>query len=77
MSLKKEEKMPEHEIKTCQRCGKTFECKVGNITQCQCYEVKLTYEETQKMREEYDECLCAACMLDLQIKYRKEQIQKS
>ena len=54
--------MPRHEQKFCPRCGKSFECKVGNVLQCQCMQVSLTPAERAFMQEQYDDCLCAACM---------------
>jgi iron complex transport system substrate-binding protein len=35
-----------HEHKICPRCSGLFECKVGSITKCQCYEIQLSIEET-------------------------------
>lgn len=37
--------MPQHEDKYCQKCGKLFDCKLGSITQCHCFGVKLSREE--------------------------------
>ncbi|PWJ40852.1 cysteine-rich CWC family protein [Sediminitomix flava] len=58
--------MPSHETKKCLRCGAGFECKAGNITQCQCFTVQLTKEEMEYVSEKYDECLCASCLKALQ-----------
>lgn len=61
--------MPYHEPKTCPRCGNAFECKAGDITQCQCYGIQLTTEERAFMEERYKDCLCRNCLLDLKNKY--------
>ncbi len=55
--------MASHETKKCERCGTLFECKVGNILECQCYAVQLTAEEKAYISEKrYSDCLCAACL---------------
>ena len=58
--------MSNHETKTCPRCGRAFECKPGNITQCQCYGLRLDAELQQQVAAEYDDCLCAACLTEIQ-----------
>lgn len=65
-----------YEMKTCPRCGKTFECKPGNITQCQCYRVSLTREESVFIKEIYDDCLCAECLESLKIIYKQKRTIK-
>jgi nicotinate-nucleotide--dimethylbenzimidazole phosphoribosyltransferase len=58
--------MASHETKQCERCGALFECKVGNILECQCYGVQLTGEEkTYISQKRYSDCLCAACLKNL------------
>jgi nicotinate-nucleotide--dimethylbenzimidazole phosphoribosyltransferase len=55
--------MASHEIKKCECCGTLFECKVGNILECQCYAVQLTEAEKAYISEKrYNDCLCAACL---------------
>ncbi|PUZ24459.1 Cysteine-rich CWC [Chitinophaga costaii] len=54
-----------HESVDCARCGAHFECKVGNITQCQCQAVTLTDEDRRYIRTQYETCLCAKCLLAL------------
>ena len=51
-----------HETKTCPRCSAVFECKVGDITKCQCYTVRLNDAERDFIARNYTDCLCAACM---------------
>lgn len=63
--------MPHHENKNCPRCQQAFECKVGNIKQCQCYGIKLKNEEQAFISAQYNDCLCANCIRDLRTKYNE------
>jgi len=54
--------MCEHEIKSCPRCKKPFECKAGNITQCQCYGIELTAELKAFIETRFNDCLCRDCL---------------
>ncbi len=64
--------MASHETKKCERCGNFFECKVGNILECQCYAVPLNEREKGFISEQgYSDCLCAACLLNLKQQYNK------
>ena len=59
-----------HEIKACPRCGKSFECKQGDITHCQCFGLKISHEEEAYITEKYpDQCLCRDCLQQLQSRY--------
>lgn len=64
-----------HETKNCPRCGKTFECKPGNITQCQCFGMELTIEEKAFIEQRYNDCLCRSCLEQLknQVELFKEK----
>ncbi len=62
--------MPQHKIKNCPRCGRTFECKLGSILLCQCSEIKLTQEERALIQTQYQDCLCIQCL-----KVLKEQVK--
>jgi hypothetical protein len=57
--------MNKHEEKYCPRCRAAFECKPGNITQCQCYEVKVGPELKAYIEQRYSDCLCRNCLLHL------------
>ncbi len=57
--------MTKHEIKTCPKCTRPFECKTGDILNCQCQSVKLTQQHRDYIFEQFDECLCASCMRKL------------
>lgn len=61
--------MCQHETKTCQRCNTAFECKSGSITQCQCFEIKLTMEQRAYLEQRYTDCLCRKCLRELQEEY--------
>lgn len=50
-----------HEVKVCPRCGLQFECKQGEINQCQCYGISFTTEALTEIGE-YKDCLCRACL---------------
>ena len=54
-----------HEIINCARCELTFECKVGSITQCQCYGIILTEEMQQYINKQFAGCLCLSCIKNL------------
>ncbi len=58
-----------HEAKHCPRCNKSFECKVGNITHCQCYAVKLSDDERDFINKRFNDCLCADCMIAMKSEY--------
>jgi len=58
--------MCQHETKHCPRCKKTFECKPGNITQCQCFGITLTAEQKAYIEQRYNDCLCRGCLVQLQ-----------
>ena len=57
--------MCKHEAKTCPRCQAAFECKVGDITRCQCYGLCFTPEEKTFITERFEDCLCRQCLLEL------------
>jgi hypothetical protein len=61
--------MCKHEEKSCPRCGVKFECKVGDITNCQCYGIQLNVEEEAFVASQYNECLCRNCLLQLKQRY--------
>ena len=59
--------MCSHEKKPCPRCGKNFECKAGNISQCQCFGFTLTDELKAYLEQRYSDCLCKNCLEYLQL----------
>jgi hypothetical protein len=58
-----------HESKKCDRCNEVFECKAGNIAQCQCYPALLTVEERDFIGERFADCLCFICLMRLKQEY--------
>ena len=61
--------MCKHEDKNCPRCGILFECKVGNITQCQCNGILINTEEQQYIFKQFNDCLCFSCILAIRLEY--------
>lgn len=57
--------MCKHEEKHCPRCNSIFECKPGNIMQCQCSTIKLTEAVKLFIQKEYNDCLCLNCLEQL------------
>jgi Cysteine-rich CWC len=55
-----------HETKYCPRCKQAFECKPGNIMQCQCYAIELTAEVKAYIEQRFNDCLCRNCLQLLQ-----------
>lgn len=55
---------PEHKV--CPRCQKEFDCKPGNITECQCFGLQLSIEQRAYIEQRYVDCLCRECLLTLQ-----------
>ena len=58
--------MPKHEKKQCPRCSSEFECKTGSILLCQCSKIELTQEQLEYSNSKYNDCLCLACLKELQ-----------
>jgi hypothetical protein len=56
-----------HELKYCPRCHSGFECKAGSILLCQCNAVLLTEREKEYLSNNYNDCLCAACLIELKL----------
>jgi hypothetical protein len=62
--------MIKHEIIPCERCGGNIECKANAYIKCQCSVVQLNLNEVQYIAENYEGCMCAKCLLELQEEYR-------
>jgi Cysteine-rich CWC len=58
-----------HEQKNCPRCENVFECKVGDVANCQCSQFKLDAGEIAFIEELYDDCLCISCIHELRRRY--------
>lgn len=61
--------MPQHETKMCERCNEQFECKCGDIINCDCSKVQLSVEERAFIESRYTDCLCVHCLLQLRNRY--------
>lgn len=59
--------MSSHESRGCPRCGKPFECKPANISQCQCFGIVISAELREFMEKRYTDCLCRECLEHLQV----------
>ncbi len=57
--------MPQHEAKRCERCNTVFECKPGDITNCQCFGIELRDAARQYIAIHYHDCICRKCLLQL------------
>ena len=66
--------MCQHETKSCGRCHQTFECKVGNITQCQCNGIRFNEEEKTYITTNYIDCLCRECLLAIKNEIRHKPV---
>jgi len=62
------------ENKYCPNCGVAFECKVDNITQCQCFGVTLNSEVQQYLRKQFAGCICLNCLKKFSKKYDQPSI---
>lgn len=51
--------------KICPRCGITFQCRMDDIEQCQCYGIQLKPETQLAIREKYSDCLCSSCLMEI------------
>jgi len=52
-----------HEPKYCPRCNALFECKPGDVANCQCSEVIVSTETRNILAKSYwNDCLCKQCL---------------
>lgn len=66
--------MCKHEEKQCPICRVSFECKPGNITQCQCFGIHFSENEKLLIGQTYTDCLCRQCLLQLKNEIASEQL---
>lgn len=52
--------------KTCSRCNTIFDCNSESIESCQCYSIHLSENTKNQLREQYQDCLCNNCLLEIQ-----------
>ncbi|WP_420870112.1 cysteine-rich CWC family protein [Catalinimonas alkaloidigena] len=62
-----------HETKYCHRCMEAFECKPGNIGECQCFGLRLTDSAKEYIFEHYSACLCRNCLEEIGQKLEAEK----
>lgn len=65
-----------HEPKACSRCEIVFECKVGNVSTCQCQAVVLTDDIQKLIQKDFEDCLCADCLKELRRAYYFKSLQE-
>ena len=61
-------KITKHEIIVCKRCGSRFECKVGDVSNCQCSTISLSDATRKFLDNNYFGCLCARCLTEIEDK---------
>jgi len=66
-------KTSKHETKTCPHCQKNFECKCGDVINCQCETIELKQQHRDYIFKQYDDCLCASCMAFMRSEYNISQ----
>lgn len=72
--------MPCHETKSCPRCHAAFECKVGNVAECQCNGISFSDAEKDYIAQSYADCLCRKCLLEIghemRVKHFNEKVNQ-
>ncbi len=58
--------MTRNAIKTCPRCGATFECTLNNPSHCGCASVELREDVLLAIARRYTDCLCVACLREME-----------
>lgn|GEM_PF-5699759 len=62
----------------CVRCGREFVCASGTPALCACFHIRLTPADIRMIEELYErECVCTACLLELQELIRHQILSKS
>lgn len=57
-----------HEILACKRCGSRFECKVDDVSNCQCSTISMSDVTRKFLDHTYFGCLCANCLTEIESK---------
>lgn len=52
-------------IKTCERCGGSFECLPEDIVNCSCSKINLEQQVREYLNCKYKDCLCSNCLIYL------------
>ena len=58
-------KKPVVTVKTCERCGNSFECNAADIQNCDCHAIKITGKQMVNIPASYKDCLCMKCLREL------------
>ena len=58
--------MEKHEEKSCPKCDASFECKMGDIVNCQCNSVQLNADTISFLSQTYFDCLCKNCLAEIE-----------
>jgi hypothetical protein len=53
----------------CPCCKQEFVCNPFNIAKCNCYKIELSYEETQYISSQFNECVCNNCLARLKSEF--------
>lgn len=61
--------------KICEKCQQTFNCKMENIMQCQCYGIALTSHAKQLISNTFSDCLSKNCLLKINEEQRVIPLQ--
>lgn len=59
--------------KVCPKCSASFTCRVDNILECRCVEVPLTAEARAFIADNYANCLCYNCLVQVSKHFRKPE----
>lgn len=54
------------ENKHCSRCNGSFECKAGDILNCQCSGIVFSDAQKEVIARDFSDCLCRKCLLELE-----------
>ena len=54
---------PRHKV--CERCGTGFECRAGDIPNCECNGIEITGKEIDYSKAKYRDCLCVNCLREI------------
>ncbi len=58
-----------HEATHCPRCQVEFVCNPFNVANCNCSNIELSYEETQYISSQFNDCVCNKCLAELKYEF--------
>jgi hypothetical protein len=64
-----EPEIHKHEPVHCPRCRQEFVCNPFNIAGCNCSKIELSYEETQYISAQFNDCVCNKCLTELKYEF--------